>query len=92
MLILLRTVRDATRQFAVERGMDNAVALVRAYLQLNGYFTITEYPVLRRLGDGTVRTLTEVDVAAFHLPGGEPDYTPDAALRVPRNKSDHDHR
>lgn len=68
--------------------MDNAVALVRAYLQLNGYFTITEYPVLRRLGDGTLRTLTEVDVAAFHLPGGEPDFAPDAALRVPHEKPD----
>ncbi len=30
--------------------MDNAVALVRAYLQLNGCFTITEYPVLRKRG------------------------------------------
>jgi hypothetical protein len=43
--------------------MDNAVALVRAYLQLNGYFTITEYPVVRKTGDGSFRTLTEVDVA-----------------------------
>lgn len=68
--------------------MDNAVALVRAYLQLNGYFTITEYPVVRRLGDGTLRTLTEVDVAAFHLPGGEPDFESDPALRVPRDKAD----
>lgn len=25
---------------------DDAVALVRAYLHLNGYFTVTEYPVL----------------------------------------------
>ncbi|HEX7706259.1 MAG TPA: hypothetical protein VF701_07370 [Thermoanaerobaculia bacterium] len=68
--------------------MDNAVALVRAYLQLNGYFTITEYPVVRRLGDGTMRTLTEVDVAAFHLPGGEPDFTTDTVLRVPGDTAD----
>ena len=68
--------------------MDNAVALVRAYLQLNGYFTITEYPVVRRTGDGTFRTLTEVDVAALHLPHGEPDFEPDPALRVPRDKPD----
>jgi hypothetical protein len=68
--------------------VDNAVALVRAYLPLNGYFTITEYPVVRKLGDGRLRTLTEVDVAAFHLPGGEPDFAPDAALRVPRGKAD----
>ena len=68
--------------------MDNAVALVRAYLQLNGYFTITEYPVVRRLGDGRFRTLTEIDVAALHLPGGEPDFEPDPALRVPLDMPD----
>ena len=68
--------------------MDNAVALVRAYLQLNGYFTITEYPVVRKTGDGSFRTLTEVDVAAFHLPNGEPDFEPDPALRVPGDQAD----
>lgn len=68
--------------------MDNAVALVRAYLQLNGYFTITEYPVVRKLQGGGFRTLTEIDVAAFHLPGGEPDFAPDPALNVPRNQAD----
>lgn len=68
--------------------MDNAVALVRAYLQLNGYFTITEYPIIRRTGDGSFRTLTEVDVAAFHLPHGEPDFEPDPALHVPRDQPD----
>lgn len=68
--------------------MDNAVGLVRAYLQLNGYFTITEYPVVRRTGAGTFRTLTEVDVAAFHLPHGEPDFEPDPALRVPHDRPD----
>ena len=68
--------------------MDNAVALVRAYLQLNGYFTITEYPVVRKTGDGSFRTLTEVDVAAFHLPGGEPDFEPDPALKAPRDQGD----
>jgi hypothetical protein len=26
--------------------MDNAVALVRAHLHVNGYFTVCEYPVL----------------------------------------------
>ena len=68
--------------------MDNAVALVRAYLQLNGYFTIAEYPVVRKLAGGGFRTLTEVDVAAFHLAGGEPDFEPDPALKVPRDKAD----
>ena len=64
------------------------MALVRAYLQLNGYFTITEYPVVRRLGDGTLRTLTEVDVAGLHLPGGEPDFAADPALRIPHDRAD----
>ncbi len=68
--------------------MDIAVALVRAYLQLNGYFTIAEYPVVRKLGDGRFRTLTEVDIAAFHLPGGEPDFAPDPALHVPDDRPD----
>ena len=27
--------------------MDHAVALVQAYLQLNGYFTSAEYPIAR---------------------------------------------
>jgi len=26
--------------------MDTAVALVQSYLYMNGYFTVTEYPVL----------------------------------------------
>ena len=68
--------------------MDNAVALVRAYLQLNGYFTITEYPVVRKTGDGNFRTLTEIDVAAFHPPSGEPDFEPDPALHAPRDQAD----
>lgn len=68
--------------------MDNAVALVRAYLQLNGYFTITEYPVVRRVEDGSIRTLTEIDVAALHLPGGDPDFEHDPALQVPHDRAD----
>jgi len=68
--------------------MDTAVALVRAYLQLNGYFTITEYPVIRRLHDGRLRTLTEVDVAGFHLPWAEPDYATDPVLDIPRDRAD----
>jgi hypothetical protein len=74
----------------IERSvrMDNAVALVRAYLQLNGYFTITEYPIVRRVEGGSYRTLTEIDVAALHLPGGAPDFAPDPALHVPGDRPD----
>ncbi len=68
--------------------MDNAVALIRAYLQLNGYFTITEYPVVRKIGEGMYRTLTDVDVAGFHFPYGEPDFAPDPALKVPKDRPD----
>jgi len=32
------------------RNMDHAVALVQAYLQLNGYFTSAEYPIIARAG------------------------------------------
>jgi len=48
--------------------MDNAVALVQAYLQVNGYFTVTEYPVLEAAGRG-IETATDVDVLAFRFPG-----------------------
>jgi hypothetical protein len=29
--------------------MDNAVALVQAYLRVNGYFTVAEYPVVEAM-------------------------------------------
>ena len=68
--------------------MDISVALVRAYLQLNGYFTITEYPVVRKLGDASYRSLTDVDVAGLHLPGGERDFELDSALETPEDVPD----
>lgn len=48
--------------------MDNSVALVQAYLRVNGYFTVTEYPVIALHGDGTYRTATDLDVLAFRFP------------------------
>jgi hypothetical protein len=48
--------------------MDNAVALVQAYLQVNGYFTVTEYPVLEAARHG-IQTATDLDVLAFRFPG-----------------------
>ena len=47
--------------------MDNAVALVQAYLQVNGYFTVTEYPVLEAARQG-IETATDMDVLAFRFP------------------------
>lgn len=68
--------------------MDIAVGLIRAYLQLNGYFTVTEYPVVRKIGEGRYRSLTDVDVAGYHLPHGEPDFAPDPVLKVPTDRPD----
>lgn len=48
--------------------MDNAVALVRAYLHVNGYFTVCEYPVLEAAHNGGYRTVTDLDVLAFRFP------------------------
>lgn len=48
--------------------MDHAVSLVQAYLHVNGYFTVTEYPVLEALRHG-YRTATDLDILAFRFPG-----------------------
>lgn len=48
--------------------MDSAVALVQAYLRLNGYFTVTEHPVIAVGRDGRYRTATDMDVLAFRFP------------------------
>ncbi len=49
--------------------MDTAVALVRAYLNVNGYFTVTEYPVVEAMRHGGYRTATDLDVLAIRFPG-----------------------
>lgn len=48
--------------------MDTAVALVNAYLHVNGYFTVTEYPVIEGMKDGGYRAATDLDVLAFRFP------------------------
>lgn len=48
--------------------MDNAVALVQAYLRVNGYFTVAEYPVLEATRGGGYRTATDLDILAFRFP------------------------
>ena len=52
--------------------MDHAVSLVQAYLQLNGYFTSAEYPIIAAEGRTGVRTITDIDVLAFRFPRGLP--------------------
>jgi hypothetical protein len=56
--------------------MDHAVALVQAYLQLNGYFTSAEYPIIAAAGRNGFRTLTDIDVLAFRFPSGLPSPEP----------------
>lgn len=51
--------------------MDHAVALVQAYLQLNGYFTSAEYPIIAGAGRRT-RTITDIDILAFRFPNLAP--------------------
>lgn len=54
-------------------AMDTAVALVEAYLRINGYFTVTEYPVLEvSQRDGT-HSVSDLDVLAFRFAGAGHD-------------------
>ena len=64
--------------------MDTAVALVKSYLQANGFFTVTEYPILEVLGDRDARSVTDVDVLAIRFPGagGIDETSPTGGLRV----------
>ena len=47
--------------------MDTAVALVQAYLRMNGYFTVAEYPVLDAAAGTPTRTITDLDILAIRL-------------------------
>lgn len=48
--------------------MNPAVSLVRAYLTLNGYFTSTEIPVIKKGSDGLYFEVTDIDVLALRFP------------------------
>lgn len=47
--------------------MDPAISLVQAYLRLNGYLTVTDYPLFEQRKDGEVRAVTDLDVVGFRL-------------------------
>lgn len=47
--------------------MDNAVALVQAFLRLHGYLTVTEFPVIRAGRSGGYECLTDLDILAFRF-------------------------
>ena len=82
--------------------MDTAVALVQAYLHVNGYFTVVEYPVLEAYRGEHARTVTDLDVLAFRFPGAghdlvrrhartrksESGFAPDPVLGCPPDRSD----
>jgi hypothetical protein len=75
--------------------MDTAVSLVQSYLYMNGYFTVTEYPVIEMLGTGEYRNVTDVDLLALRMPGmpptdelGGPFLRSDPALQVDESRVD----
>ena len=81
--------------------MDTAVALVQAYLQINGYFAVVEYPVLEASRLGPTRTVTDLDVLSFRFAGAghqvihrhghrdaEREFEPDPALGCPSDRPD----
>lgn len=47
--------------------MDTAVALVQTYLNINGYFTVVEYPVLEAYRGAPARSVTDLDVVALRF-------------------------
>ncbi len=64
--------------------MDHTVALVQAYLRVNGYFTVTEYPVIVPGAAGQYRTATDLDVLALRFPhAGHSAPSPDATTPAP---------
>ena len=82
--------------------MDTAVALVQSYLNVNGYFTVVEYPVLEASRRGPARSVTDLDVLAVrfsraghqvirgtaHRPMGGHAFEPDPALGCPSGRPD----
>ena len=76
--------------------MDHAVSLVQAYLHVNGYFTVAEYPVLARLPEGGFQSATDIDLLALRLcsaggfasAGPAEPFEPDPELAIPRATAD----
>ncbi|MEX1281492.1 MAG: hypothetical protein AB1Z57_06505 [Acidimicrobiia bacterium] len=48
--------------------MDIAVSLVETYLRANGYLTLSEIPVIRRVR-GEYRNVTDIDIVGLRFPG-----------------------
>ncbi|HET7434551.1 MAG TPA: hypothetical protein VFN10_07560 [Thermoanaerobaculia bacterium] len=54
---------------------------MQAYLQLNGYFTSAEYPIIAGAGRNGFRTITDIDILAFRFPTEGPQM---GGRRVPK--------
>ena len=63
--------------------MDTAVGLVQAYLHVNGYFTIAEYPVFEASRGDHARTVTDLDILAFRFAGAGHELIRGKRRRVP---------
>lgn len=48
--------------------MDTAVALVQSYLHVNGYLTVTEYPVAELTRHHGYQNATDIDILGIRLP------------------------
>lgn len=51
--------------------MNAGVRLVQSYLYLNGYFTVSELPVIRQGKSGEFREVTDLDILALRFPRAE---------------------
>jgi len=81
--------------------LNPAVSLVRTYLLLNGYFTSTEIPVIKKGSDGLYFEVTDIDILALRFPRashivaqGRPGplddlhFPPDPELDIPSDAMD----
>jgi len=81
--------------------LNPAVSLVRTYLKLNGYFTSTETPVIKKGSDGLYFEVTDIDILALRFPRashivaqGRPGplddlhFLPDPLLDIPSDAMD----
>lgn len=83
--------------------MDHAVALVQAYPRVNGYFTVSEYPVIEARREGGFQAATDLDILGVRFPGAgrqvirhdtarrrrtRPLFAPDPALGIPGKSAD----
>jgi len=81
--------------------LNSAVSLVRTYLTLNGYFSSTEIPVIKKGSDGLFYEVTDIDILALRFPDashivaqGRPGplddlhFPPDPDLGIPSDAMD----